>query len=107
MMTPTLNPSRKHIQDSGRRQTSLGVLAWELRNVRANRRSRWMLLVAFGFFLFVVWLLWIAKFAGTASFGDSATFAVSVTSPQGVLTILPILTFILALILPFLNADGI
>jgi hypothetical protein len=66
-----------------------------------------MLLLAFGFFFFVIWLLWVARFAGTASFGDSATFTVAVTSPQGLITILPILTFLLALILPFLNAEGI
>jgi ABC-type transport system involved in multi-copper enzyme maturation permease subunit len=107
MMTATRSPSRRPARDIGHPQPLLRVVAWELRRVRASRRAWWILLLAFGFFLFIIWLLWIARFAGTSGFGNSATFNVSVTSAQGVVVVLPTLTFLLALILPFMNADGI
>lgn len=84
----------------------LAVMAWEARRLRASRSTWVMLALAFGLFLLVVWLLWSLRFAGTSGFGDGTTFTVSVTSPEGLVMLLPIFSFLLALILPFVNADG-
>ncbi len=80
----------------------LAVMAWELRRLRASRTTWRLLIVAFGFFLFVVWLI---KAPGGIGFND-ATFSLSVTSAEGLVAALPMLSFLLALILPFVNADG-
>jgi ABC-type transport system involved in multi-copper enzyme maturation permease subunit len=107
MSTTALTSSRKPTRAIKRPHPLLAVIAWELCRFRTSRRGWWILLLAFGFFLFVIWLLWIARFAGNAAFGNGATFTVSVTSAEGLVMILPTLTFLLALIVPFVNADGI
>ena len=107
MNTAVSTLSRPLTQASQRPHPLLAVMTWELRRCFSRRATWWILLPAFGFFLFVIWLLWIARFAGNAGFGNGATFTVSVTSAEGLVVVLPTLTFLLALILPFVNADGI
>jgi ABC-type transport system involved in multi-copper enzyme maturation permease subunit len=82
------------------------VAAWELRRFYASRATRWTVLLALGLFLLFGWVLAILRFAGTFGFGDGATFDVAVTSAWGMSMLLPTLTFLLALVLPFVSADG-
>jgi ABC-type transport system involved in multi-copper enzyme maturation permease subunit len=107
MMTSTVTPSQQSTQAIRRPHPLLSVLAWELYRRHASRKAWWLFLLAFGFFVFILWLLSILRFAGTSSFGNGATFTVAVTSAQGQVMVLPTLTFLLALILPFMNADGV
>jgi ABC-type transport system involved in multi-copper enzyme maturation permease subunit len=85
------------------------VIAWEARRLRASRTTWVIVLLAFGLFLLVVWLLWLLKFAGSGGFGNGTTFitySIPVTSAQGLVITLPVFSFLLALILPFVNTDG-
>jgi hypothetical protein len=83
------------------------VVVWELRRFYASRATRWTVLLAFGLFLVLGWVLAILRFAGTFVFGNGATFDVAVTSAWGTSMVLPTLTFLLALVLPFVSADGV
>ena len=104
MTTTEVLPNRQ-IATIQRPHPLLAVMAWELRRLRASR-STWILaFVSFGLFLFFIWLLWIARFAGTGGF-NNVTFSVPFTSAEGLVMTLPVLSFLLALILPFVNADG-
>jgi hypothetical protein len=111
MMNATASTlSRPPTQASRSPHPLLAVMAWELRRV-FSRRSTWLILpLAFGFFLLVIWLLWIMEYAGAGGFGDGVghevMFRDSVTSAEGMVMILPIVSFLLALIVPFVNTDG-
>ncbi len=82
------------------------VATWELRRLYASRATRWTVLLACGVFLLFGWVLAVLRFAGTFGFGNGATFDVAVTSAWGLSMVLPTLTFLLALVLPFVSADG-
>lgn len=88
----------------------LAVVTWEIRRFFSSRTTWWVLPLTFGLLLFITWLLWLSKVAGTTGFGNGATFttfSVALTSAQGMILILPTLSTLLALILPFVNTDGI
>ncbi len=83
----------------------LAVITWELRRLMASRSTWVLLFLAFGFFLLFIWLLWLSNASGI-TLGSRVGFKVAITSAEGLVSILSILSFLLVLILPFVNADG-
>jgi ABC-type transport system involved in multi-copper enzyme maturation permease subunit len=84
----------------------LSVIAWELRRFRSSRSTRVVLPLTFAFFLLVIWLLWALRFGGMVSFGNGARFTVAITSAEGLVATLPVFSFLLTMILPFITTDG-
>src|SRR5579859_1570824 len=109
MMT-TLAPvmPKRQMQRTQRARPLLAVMAWEARRLRASRASWISALVAFCLFLFAIW---IARAPIQMGFGNAAgSFSASVagTSAWGLIVIFPsFLLFPLAIVLPFISADGV
>ena len=110
MTTTALPSTRKAAQAIRRPYPFLAVLTWELRRVRA---SRLFWLQALCFFVLLLFVLWLGRepTSFTIQFTPSAPplFSfVAGTSAWGLLHFLPIgLLLLLALLLPFINADGV
>jgi len=108
MSAIVLATSHQQTQAARRPNQLLSVLAWEMRRFRDSRTTWWLSLLICGIFLFVLWLIRFPS-SGSVTPGtgpDTITFTVPVTSAGGLTLVLSILTFLLALILPFVNADG-
>jgi ABC-type transport system involved in multi-copper enzyme maturation permease subunit len=103
---------RQHIKTQRHIPTLLQVVSWEARRYQADPSSRRLLLIAFGLFLLVMWLVHYPASAGfsIATQGDSSafiTFRVSGTSAFGMVLLLFPFSFLLALLLPLLSSGGV
>ena len=90
----------------------LSVMAWELRRFRASRLFWFQALGFFGFLLLMTWALHAPENinAGVVQGGGGGTPLsgfVAGTSAGGLLRTLPIVLVVLALLLPFITADGV
>jgi ABC-type transport system involved in multi-copper enzyme maturation permease subunit len=87
--------------------TPLDVASWEVRRCWASPSSRRLVLIAFGLFLLVIWLVRHPANAAFSGGGSSVTFQVSGTSAWGIVILLSPFSFLLALLLPILNSGGV
>lgn len=105
-MTAATGVSNKQRATARHTHPLLAVMSWEARRLLASRSTWVMLALAAGLFLFGIWSLKAPASTGFNSNGKNVFFYVSVTSAEGLVTVLSFLSFFLALILPFVNADG-
>jgi ABC-type transport system involved in multi-copper enzyme maturation permease subunit len=94
---------RQHTRSIGSHHLLLAVLAWDLRRVRG---SRLFWLQALSFFCLLLVLMWYGRMPAQFEIPTASGF-VAATSAWGMLMTLPIYTLLLALLLPFVNADGV
>jgi ABC-type transport system involved in multi-copper enzyme maturation permease subunit len=110
MSTTVLTSPRKPTQAIGHPHPLLSVLAWELRRVRASRLFWGQ---ALGFFVLVLFVIWLGREPDTSTFQLSPSTPVifvfvAGTSAWGLLNFLPTgLVLLLGLLLPFVTADGV
>ncbi len=87
------------------------VIAWELRRFRASRLFWFQALGLFGFLLLMTWALHapdqIGAGVSVGGGGVSLNGFVAGTSAGGLLRTLPTVLVVLALLLPFVTADGV
>jgi ABC-type transport system involved in multi-copper enzyme maturation permease subunit len=85
------------------------VMAWELRRFLASRLFWFQALGLFGFLLLMTWALHAPENfgAGNVTTGEQLSGFVAGTSAGGLLRTLPTVLIILALLLPFVTADGV
>lgn len=87
------------------------VIAWELRRFRASRLFWFQALGLFGFLLLMTWALHapdqIGAGVNVGGGGVSLNGFVAGTSAGGLLRTLPTVLVVLALLLPFVTADGV
>ena len=85
------------------------VIAWELRRFRASRLFWFQALGLFGFLLLMTWALHAPDNigAGVVGSGEVLSGFVAGTSAGGLLRTLPTILVVLALLLPFVTADGV
>jgi len=87
------------------------VIAWELRRFRASRLFWFQALGLFGFLLLMTWALHAPDQIGAGvrvgGGGVSLNGFVAGTSAGGLLRTLPTVLVVLALLLPFVTADGV
>lgn len=98
---------RQHIKTQRHLPTFLQVTGWEVRRYWANRSSRRLALIYFGLFLLVAWLV---QHAGMVWFGSGMTgitYQFSGTSAYGMVSLLFLFSFLLALLLPLLSSGGV
>lgn len=110
MSTAALMGTRKSTQAIERPHPLLAVLTWEMRRFRA---SRLFWLQALGFFVLLLFVMWLGREPSSFTFQSSPSapplfgFVVG-TSAWGLLHFLPDgLLLLLGLLLPFVNADGV
>jgi ABC-type transport system involved in multi-copper enzyme maturation permease subunit len=102
--------TRKSTQTVSRPNPLLSVLTWELRRFRA---SRLFWLQALGFFVLLLFVIWLGREPSSFTFMSSPSAPplfgfVAGTSAWGLLHFLPDgLLLLLGLLLPFVNADGV
>ncbi len=90
------------------RQSPLArVMAWELRRFRASRLFWFQALGLWGFLLLIIWALHASDQAATVAGSEQLSAYVAGTSAGGLLRTLPTYLIILALLLPFVTADGV
>ena len=90
----------------------LSVMTWEFRRFRASRLFWFQALGLFGFLLLMTWALHSpdnisAEHVSNAGGGEPLSGFVAGTSAGGLLRTLPIVLVVLALLLPFVTADGV
>ncbi|BCL84593.1 hypothetical protein ccbrp13_70580 [Ktedonobacteria bacterium brp13] len=90
----------------------LSVMTWEFRRFRASRLFWFQALGLFGFLLLMTWALHAPEQIGAGvavggGGGEPLSGFVAGTSAGGLLHILPIVLVVLALLLPFVTADGV
>ncbi len=89
------------------------MIAWELRRFRASRLFWFQALGLFGFLLLMTWALHAPEqinagvSVGGGGDGEALSGFVAGTSAGGLLHALPIVLVVLALLLPFVTADGV
>ena len=87
----------------------LTVMTWEFRRFRASRLFWFQALGLFGFLLLMTWALHAPDNigAGVVGSGEVLSGFVAGTSAGGLLRTLPTILVVLALLLPFVTADGV
>jgi len=87
----------------------LNVMTWEFRRFRASRLFWFQALGLFGFLLLMTWALHAPDNigAGVVGSGEVLSGFVAGTSAGGLLRTLPTILVVLALLLPFVTADGV
>jgi ABC-type transport system involved in multi-copper enzyme maturation permease subunit len=83
------------------------VMTWELRRFLASRLFWFQALGFWGFLLLIIWALHASGQIGTVAGSVQLSAYVAGTSAGGLLRTLPTYLIILALLLPFITADGV
>jgi ABC-type transport system involved in multi-copper enzyme maturation permease subunit len=83
------------------------VVTWELRRFLASRLFWFQALGFWGFLLFIIWALHASDQTATIVGSEQLSAYVAGTSAGGLLRTLPTYLIILALLLPFITADGV
>ena len=99
--------SDRRITTTQRSYPLLHVLIWELRRFRASRLFWFQALGVFCFLLFLTWALHASEGYDTVSNNVQISAFVAGTSAGGLLRTLPTVLVVLALLLPFVTADGV
>ena len=112
MNATVLTATSQHTRITGHQHPLTRVVTWELRRFLASRLFWFQALGLFGFLLLMTWALHAPEQmnAGVAvggGGGEPLSGSVAGTSAGGLLHILPIVLVVLALLLPFVTADGV
>ena len=111
MTITTLTGTGQQTQTIKRPHPLARVIAWELRRFRASRLFWFQALGLFGFLLLMTWALHapdqIGAGVSVGGGGVSLNGFVAGTSAGGLLRTLPTVLVVLALLLPFVTADGV
>jgi ABC-type transport system involved in multi-copper enzyme maturation permease subunit len=94
---------RPQIVSVQRTNPLVSVLAWEVRRFLTSRRFWWQILALFCFLLLLTW----AQSTSFVFSTPSVSGFIAGTSAWGLLLSLPTTVLLLALFLPFINADGV
>lgn len=112
MTVTALTNTGQQTRTIGRSSPLLRVMVWEFRRFFASRLFWFQALGLFGFLLLMTWALHAPEnISAGVSVGNSNSEALSGfvagTSAGGLLHALPIVLVVLALLLPFVTADGV
>lgn len=111
MSISALSGTNQQTRTIERSPTLLRVMIWELRRFRASRLFWFQALGLFGFLLLMTWAMHapgqMSMDAHDGGGGEPLSGFIAGTSAGGLLHILPIVLMVLALLLPFVTADGV
>jgi ABC-type transport system involved in multi-copper enzyme maturation permease subunit len=107
MTTTALSSVQRQTRAIARPRPLLSVMTWELRRFRASRLFWFQALGFWGFLLLIIWALHASHQTGTVAGSEQLSAYVAGTSAGGLLRTLPTYLIILALLLPFITADGV
>ncbi len=109
MNITALTSTGQQTREIERPRLLLSVMTWEFRRFRASRLFWFQALGLFGFLLLMTWALHAPDNigAGVVGSGEVLSGFVAGTSAGGLLRTLPTILVVLALLLPFVTADGV
>ena len=114
MSITALASTNQQTRTIGHSPALLRVMAWELRRFRASRLFWFQAFGLFGFLLLMTWAMHAPEqmtlgkhVGGGGGDGESLSGFIAGTSAGGLLHTLPIVLMVLALLLPFVTADGV
>lgn len=107
MNATVLTAASQHTRMTGHQYPLTRVVTWELRRFLASRLFWFQALGFWGFLLLIIWALHASGQIGTVAGSEQLSAYVAGTSAGGLLRNLPTYLIILALLLPFITADGV
>ena len=107
MNATVLTATSQHTRMTGHQYPLTRVVTWELRRFLASRLFWFQALGFWGFLLLIIWALHASDQTGTVAGSEQLSASVAGTSARGLLLTLPTYLIILALLLPFVTADGV
>jgi len=107
MNTTVLTATSQQTRIAGHQYPLTRVVTWELRRFLASRLFWFQALGFWGFLLLIIWALHASDQTGTVAGSEQLSAYVAGTSAGGLLRTLPTYLIILALLLPFVTADGV
>src|SRR5260370_11277007 len=107
MNATVLTSAEQQPRIAGHQYPLTRVVTWELRRFLASRLFWFQALGFWGFLLLIIWALHASDQTGTVAGSEQLSAYVAGTSAGGLLRTLPTYLIILALLLPFITADGV
>jgi len=107
MNTTVLTATSQQTRIAGHQYPLTRVVTWELRRFLASRLFWFQALGFWGFLLLIIWALHASDQTATVAGSEQLSAYVAGTSAGGLLRTLPTYLIILALLLPFVTADGV
>src|SRR6266849_2892967 len=107
MNATVLTSTEQQTRITGHQYPLTRVVTWELRRFLASRLFWFQALGFWGFLLLIIWALHASDQTGTVTGSEQLSAYVAGTSAGGLLRTLPTYLIILALLLPFITADGV
>src|SRR5258708_9885028 len=107
MNATVLTSTEQQTRITGHQYPLTRVVTWELRRFLASRLFWFQALGFWWFLLLIVWALHASDQTGTVAGSVQLSASVAGTSAGGLLRTLPTYLIILALLLPFITADGV
>jgi len=107
MNATVLTATSQQTRMTGHQYPLTRVVTWELRRFLASRLFWFQALGFWGFLLLIIWALHASDQTGTVAGSEQLSAYVAGTSARGLLRTLPTYLIILALLLPFVTADGV
>ncbi len=107
MNATVLTATSQQTRMTGHQYPLTRVVTWELRRFLASRLFWFQALGFWGFLLLIIWALHASDQTGTVAGSEQLSAYVAGTSAGGLLRTLPTYLIILALLLPFITADGV
>src|SRR5258707_3744168 len=107
MNATVLTATSQQTRMTGHQYPLTRVVTWELRRFLASRLFWFQALGFWGFLLLIIWALHASDQIGTVAGSEQLSAYVAGTSAGGLLRTLPTYLIILALLLPFVTADGV
>ena len=107
MNTTVLTATSQQTRIAGHQYPLTRVVTWELRRFLASRLFWFQALGFWGFLLLIIWALHASDQTGMVAGSEQLSANVAGTSAGGLLRTLPTYLIILALLLPFVTADGV
>jgi len=107
MNATVLTSTEQQTRITGHQYPLTRVVTWELRRFLASRLFWFQALGFWGFLLLIIWALHASDQTGTVAGSEQLSAYVAGTSAGGLLRTLPTYLIILALLLPFITADGV
>ncbi|GHO88504.1 ABC transporter permease subunit [Dictyobacter formicarum] len=107
MNATVLTSAEQQTQTTGHQYPLTRVVTWELRRFLASHLFWFQALGFWGFLLLIIWALHASDQIGTVAGSEHLSVYVAGTSARGLLRTLPTYLIILALLLPFITADGV
>src|SRR5260370_13053881 len=107
MNATVLTATSQQTRITGHQYPLTRVVTWELRRFLASRLFWFQALGFWGLLLLIIWSLHASDQTPTVSGSEQLRASLAGTSAGGLLRTLPTYLIILALLLPFITADGV